>query len=58
MKYKWAVLVNNNKIIGYVDAESEYYAIKIAKEKLAKNKYFFIERLCSSNLNIRDEIVQ
>lgn len=69
MKYNWVVFINN-KIVGYVKSESEYYAVKIAKEKLAKNQHFFIERVClgnpipagkefhDSNLNIRDEIIQ
>jgi hypothetical protein len=43
--YNWAVIVNNNKILGYVKSESETKALKIAQEKVAKNKKFFLERV-------------
>ncbi len=48
MTYNWGVWVNN-KIIGYVRSQSEFDAIKLAKEKLAKNNQFFIERTYLGN---------
>lgn len=49
MKYNWVVWVDNNKIAGYVRSESEYNAVKIAKEKVAKGKVFFLERIYLGN---------
>lgn len=48
MTYTWGVWVNN-KIIGYVRSQSEFDAIKLAKEKLAENNPFFIERTYLGN---------
>jgi hypothetical protein len=39
------VLVNNSRIIGYVRSESETSAFNIAKEKVAKDVPFFLERV-------------
>jgi len=45
MTYIWMVLVNNSRIIGYVRSESETSAFNIAKEKVAKDVPFFLERV-------------
>lgn len=46
--YNWAVWVDN-KIAGYVRSESEFGAFKLAKEKIAKNHHFFVERIYLGN---------
>lgn len=48
MSYNWGVWVEN-KIIGYVRSKSEFEAVKMAKEKLALDKPFFIERTYLGN---------
>lgn len=48
MTYTWMVLVDN-KIVGYVKSKSEIDALRIAKDKIAKNCPFFIERAYLGN---------